>query len=152
MEETSHPSHAQRTTALAVIGVLAACTISVMFQGRAPIGEDEGGEPAHRLATGIDPNTAPWQELAQLPGIGERLARRIVAYRHTHEERHPDREGRLLFQRPSDLMKISGIGPKTVARLRPFLRLTDERSGEVDRLRGNGYGDSGRPATNAKGP
>ena len=64
--------------------------------------------------TPIDPNTAPWYELAALPRIGEQLAKRIVAYRD-QAARPP------AFRTLDDLSKVRGIGAKTVARLAPFL-------------------------------
>ncbi len=48
----------------------------------------------------LDLNTATAPELAELPGIGEELARRIVAYR---EENGP-------FAAVEELLEISGIG------------------------------------------
>jgi len=59
----------------------------------------------------VDINSADWPELAQLPGIGETLARRIVESRQT--------DGPFLGH--DDLRRIRGIGPKTVERLRPYL-------------------------------
>ena len=60
----------------------------------------------------VDLNQADWPELIQLPGIGETLARRIVESR--------DREGRFLDH--DDLQRVRGIGPKTLERVRPYLR------------------------------
>jgi len=56
-------------------------------------------------------NSATWVEWAQLDGVGEKLARRIVA----------DREERGPFRRPDDLLRVKGIGPKTLEKMRPFL-------------------------------
>ena len=56
----------------------------------------------------VDLNTAPAEELAELPGIGEALAERIVAYR---AENGP-------FETPEDLMKVSGIGEKKLEDIR----------------------------------
>ena len=59
----------------------------------------------------VDVNEADWPELAQLPGIGETLAQRIVAAR---DERR--------FLDHSDLRRVRGIGPKTLEKIRPYLR------------------------------
>lgn len=60
----------------------------------------------------VDPNTAEWPELIQLPGIGPALAERIVESRQT--------EGPFLDH--DDLLRIRGIGPKTLDGIRPYLR------------------------------
>lgn len=60
----------------------------------------------------LDINTASWVEWMQLEGIGETLARRIVS----------DRESAGPFASIDDLTRVRGIGPKTVDRLRPWLR------------------------------
>lgn len=56
-------------------------------------------------------NSASWVEWAQLDGIGEKLARRIVADRDEHGP----------FQSPDDLLRVKGIGPKTLDKMRPYL-------------------------------
>jgi competence protein ComEA len=71
------------------------------------------------LATGVDPNTAQWYEIAQLPGIGETAARRWVAHRQQHGGNRP------AFARPHDLTRIRGIGERTLRRIAPFLRFPD---------------------------
>ncbi len=60
----------------------------------------------------VDLNEADWPELVQLPGIGETLARRIVDCR--------TRDGPFLDH--EDLMRVRGIGPKTLEEVRPYLR------------------------------
>lgn len=81
------------------------------------VGEETRKEAraARPLAPGerLDPNRAPPEELERLPGIGPVLARRIVARR--------ERDGP--FRRPSDLLAVSGIGPRTLERIRPHLDL-----------------------------
>lgn len=67
----------------------------------------------------VDLNQADWPELTQLPGIGETLARRIVELRA--------QRGR--FASHEDLLRVKGIGRKTLDRLRPhLLPLADEHS------------------------
>ncbi|HEY1599268.1 MAG TPA: helix-hairpin-helix domain-containing protein [Pirellulales bacterium] len=59
----------------------------------------------------VDLNTAPWPELAQLPGLGETLARRIV------ESRQLDGP----YTTHDDLRRVSGVGPKKLAKIKPHL-------------------------------
>ncbi len=60
----------------------------------------------------VDINDADWPELSQLPGVGETIARRIVESR--------DAGGR--FADLEELRRVRGIGPKTLERIRPYLR------------------------------
>jgi competence protein ComEA len=59
----------------------------------------------------VDINSADWPELAELPDIGETLARRIVESRAA--------AGR--FADHDDLLRVDGIGPLTLEKLRPYL-------------------------------
>ncbi len=52
-------------------------------------------------------NRASLAELEALPGVGPELARRIVEHRP--------------YLRVEDLLRVPGIGPKTLARLRPLV-------------------------------
>jgi competence protein ComEA len=60
----------------------------------------------------VDINAAEWPEFAQLPGVGETLAKRIVAYRTQH--------GR--FQTLEQLRHVSGIGAKRLDSIRAYLK------------------------------
>lgn len=53
-------------------------------------------------------NAASLEDLEALPGIGPTLARRIV-------------EGRP-YRQVEDLLRVKGIGPATLERLRPYVR------------------------------
>ncbi len=68
--------------------------------------------PRSTAAFTIDVNEADWPEISQLPGIGEVLARRIVDSRAT--------EGRYIDL--DELQRVRGIGPKTLERIKPYLR------------------------------
>ena len=61
----------------------------------------------------VELNRATWVELAQLPGLGRVLARRIVE----HRRRHGD------FRSVEQLRQVRGIGPRRLQRLRPFVRV-----------------------------
>ena len=55
----------------------------------------------------LDPNTADVEGLCQLPGVGPAMAERIMAARP--------------FEGADDLMRVSGVGPTVLTRMRPFL-------------------------------
>jgi competence protein ComEA len=61
----------------------------------------------------LDLNRAGIEELQELPGIGPALAERILESR--------SRDGR--FRVPEDLLRVRGIGPATLDRLRPLIRV-----------------------------
>lgn len=87
----------------------------------------------------IDPNVAEAEELDRLPGVGPSRALRIVRER---EENGP-------FVSVEDLARVSGIGPGSVERLRPFLRVEGTRAGAV--AAGGGRGVAGRNGAPAVG-
>ena len=70
----------------------------------------------------LDLNTAPAEELAKLPGIGEALAERIVSYREEHGP----------FEAVEDLMNVSGIGEKKLEGLRDRVTVTDGGNGNKE--------------------
>jgi competence ComEA-like helix-hairpin-helix protein len=86
--------------------------------------------PARRLAPGpsasalralrdgerIAINTAGAADLELLPGVGPKLAQRILEHRR---ERGP-------FARPEDLLAVKGIGPRTLERLAPLITVEPE--------------------------
>jgi competence protein ComEA len=59
----------------------------------------------------VDVNAASETELATVPGIGASLARRIVAFREQHGP----------FVDVDGLLKVQGIGEKSLEKLRPDL-------------------------------
>ena len=61
----------------------------------------------------IDINSAQPEELTNIPGIGDITAKRIVAYR--------DRTGS--FMSETDLLNVEGIGPKTLEKIREYIRV-----------------------------
>ncbi len=56
---------------------------------------------------GININKASKKELTNLPGVGEKKAEAIIAYRKKNGD----------FKKLEDLMKVKGIGPKVYKKL-----------------------------------
>lgn len=64
----------------------------------------------------VDINHATVEELVELPGIGEQMAKRIVAYR---EKNGP-------FESTKELMNVRGIGEKSYLKLERYLTLGEQ--------------------------
>jgi len=64
----------------------------------------------------VNINTADATQLALLPGIGPKAADSIIEYRKSAGD----------FTSIDDLVKVKGIGPKTLEKLRPYLSLKGE--------------------------
>ena len=85
------------------------------------------GRRAGELLNRIDPNTASWAALAIIPGVGEKRAKAIVAYREESLRIVP---GAVVFRRVEDLQHVkdgddetgvAGIGETTVEAMRAYL-------------------------------
>lgn len=67
---------------------------------------------AKKMPTGkVNINSATAQQLSELPGVGAKLAQRIVEYRQKAGG----------FKTPQELMNVQGVGEKNFARLQPHL-------------------------------
>jgi competence protein ComEA len=69
---------------------------------------EEGAPKANAAVAKINVNTANAKELQRLPEVGKVTAERIIEYRTTVQP----------FAVPEDLLKVKGIGKKTLEKIR----------------------------------
>lgn len=86
------------------VGVVSAPVVSAVQPGQGGLTENGGL---------VNINTADSQTLQTLPGIGEKRAADIIAYRQAHGP----------FRRLSDLTRVDGIGEGTLENLRGLITL-----------------------------
>lgn len=93
-------------TVLVMIIFLACAVLPVMAAEKAaPVKE------ASALAGKLNVNSADATQLALLPGIGEKTAENIIAYRTQHGN----------FKTIDDLTQVKGIGTKSVEKFREYV-------------------------------
>ncbi len=102
----------ERGTLARVWAGLLAATLMVLALSVWLILTPEDGAPVPQLM--LDLNSVEEGPLGALPAIGPALAGRIVA----------DRTSRGAFASVEDLMRVRGIGPKTLEKVSPFLHVT----------------------------
>ena len=66
-----------------------------------------------QLSGQVNLNTATPQQLDQLPGVGEKAAKRIIEYR-----------AKTPFAKTEDLMKVKGFGKKKFDKLKPYVTVS----------------------------
>lgn len=98
--------------AAAAFGVISMVAIHAapVLASAAP-GAQQPASPA--AAKTIDINQAGEEELTVIPGIGPAMAKRIVDFR---QQNGP-------FRQVEDLMKVKGIGEKSLEKLRPYVKI-----------------------------
>ena len=103
-----HVSHRIITSLALAAGLLAAVPAATAAASAA-------AKPASAAeAKPIDVNTADAASLESVPGIGKSLAARMVAFREKNGA----------YQTVDDLLKVQGIGEKSLDKLRPYLTVS----------------------------
>ena len=121
--ETTWPAVPVMPTAMILVA-LALVSSGVFRRSIAATESTYTGQTWASVLKTIDPNHAPWWELSLLPRIGPTLAHAIVQHRDTAViDRESDQR---VFAQPGDLARVHGIGPRTVERLRPYLRFDQD--------------------------
>jgi competence protein ComEA len=89
--------------------------VEVTGEGQCRLGRMSGPQLL-TLGLALDINQATAADLEALPGIGPALAKRIIDYRQAHGP----------FQKIDDLEQVSGIGPKKLEKLKPYVIIGEE--------------------------
>jgi competence protein ComEA len=79
----------------------------------APKAEPRARRTGKKEVAAVNVNAADEAELTRLPGVGPSTAAKIVAYRDANGP----------FGSVEDLLNVSGIGPKKLEAMRPYVRL-----------------------------
>ncbi len=97
-EQKSSAAGSQRMFMILIVLAFVVVIAIVLFRG----------DPATRP---VNPNTASVEQLVSLPDVGPEIAEHIVAKRTEKP-----------FTKPEDLLDVKGIGPKTLAKMKPRLK------------------------------
>ena len=100
--------HSNRGAAVAA-SLFLLCALSLVWGGHATAATGADAEPTVNGPVNI--NTAETNQLIAIPGVGEATALRIIEWREEHGP----------FLRVEDLMKVKGIGEKSLEKLRPHV-------------------------------
>jgi comEA protein len=96
----------------AIMVLVALATLGVSVVSAPAFAEEAASnKAANSSELRVNLNTATAEELTELPGIGEKVAARIVAYRKSNGD----------FQKVEEVMNVKGIGEKTFTKLRGHL-------------------------------
>jgi competence protein ComEA len=91
--------------ALGVAALISLPALAVSLQSQSPAAAAEPSKPLINL------NTATIEQLETLPGIGRKVAERIIEYRTKSGS----------FKRIEELMNVKGIGEKSFLKLKPLV-------------------------------
>ena len=77
-------------------------------------------KPAATAAAPVNLNTATAEQLATIPGVGPKMAERIIDYRQKNGG----------FKKIEDLMNVSGVGEKSFLKMKPLITVTVPKPGQ----------------------
>jgi len=100
---------------MAAIAAIALSAPALSAQSKTP-----APKPAATAAAPVNLNTATAEQLATIPGVGPRMAERIIDYRQKNGG----------FKKIEDLMNVSGVGEKSFLKMKPLITVTAAKPGQ----------------------
>jgi len=100
---------------MAAIAAIALSAPALSAQSKAP-----APKPAATAAAPVNLNTATAEQLATIPGVGPKMAERIIDYRQKNGG----------FKKIEDLMNVSGVGEKSFLKMKPLITVAAAKSGQ----------------------
>lgn len=94
------------------------CVLAVLVMGASIGAQERGAKAPAPPAAAVNLNTASVAQLDALPGVGLKVAERIVEYRQKNGG----------FKKIEELMNVRGVGEKGFLKLKPMLTLTPPRA------------------------
>ena len=100
---------------MAAVAAIALSATALSAQTKTP-----APKPAATATAPVNLNTATAEQLATIPGVGPRMAERIIDYRQKNGG----------FKKIEDLMNVSGVGEKSFLKMKPLITVTAARPGQ----------------------
>jgi len=100
---------------MAAIAAIALSAPSLSAQSKIP-----APKPTATAAAPVNLNTATAEQLATIPGVGPKMAERILDYRQKNGG----------FKKVEDLMNVSGVGEKSFLKMKPLITVTVPKTGQ----------------------
>ena len=99
-----------------ILAVLAMATIPAAAAQQKPSAAKTASRASAAPTTPVNINTATQEQLETLPGLGPKVAQRIIEYRQKNGN----------FKKVEDLMNVKGIGEKSFLKLKPMLTIAQK--------------------------
>jgi competence protein ComEA len=100
---------------MAAIAAIALSAPALSAQSKSP-----AGKPTATAAAPVNLNTATAEQLTSIPGVGPKMAERIIEYRQKNGG----------FKKVEDLMNVSGVGEKSFLKMKPLITVAAARPGQ----------------------